>query len=176
MPVTRVPLSINVVMGIGDAILHYTDLIRRLSDDELGLIDRLPRPYVAVHPFSREAHKAIPNPGKLLNGLVGAGANVVLLGKEPLQTEIKGVVRLPPVLRLQIEAAMRATKFVGSASCFNCAAQIAKVPSFVLVNNTMRDPPLYRLMAENGARVEAVNGEKMLAQVYDEAVRWAVQC
>lgn len=32
------------------------------------------------------------------------------------------------------------------------------------------------LMAENGARVEPINGTKMLAQIYDEAVKWAVQC
>lgn len=169
-------LAVTVLPGIGDSLLHYPDLIRQLSGDELRVIDRLPRPYIAVHPFASQENKAIPMPDKLLKGLVDAGVNVVLLGKESLPKEVEGIIRLPSVLRLQIEAAMRATKFIGALSCFNCAAQIAKVPSFVLVNNAVKDPPLYQLMAENGVRVEPINGTKMLAQIYDEAVKWAVQC
>ena len=176
MPKVFIPLSVTILPGIGDAMLHYPELIRRLRDDELELIDRLPRPYVAVHPFASQSHRAIPAPERLLKELVAAGVNVVLLGNESLPTNVEGIICPPPVLRLQIEIVMQAAKFIGSLSCFNCAAQLAKVPSFVIANSAVKDPQIYRLMAENGVRVEDVNGNKMLVQIYDEAVRWAVQC
>jgi len=168
-----------------------------LDDEEKNILESLTRePYVAVHVSASVLNKAIPDPDRLFAGLREANVRVILLGVET-QDDAPGIVgnrsdgirRIlrgfmprpgagfllpPPKLRLQVVLAQRAAKFIGTLSCFNCAAQLAHVPSFVFVNRSIKDPGIYKLMADNGARVETWNdGTKDIKRICREAVEWA---
>ncbi len=79
-----------------------------------------------------------------------------------------------PSLRLHIAVAQGAKKFIGPLSCFNCAAQLAKVPSFVIVNDSVKDPTIYSMMQGNGTRVVPFNG-RVTEDIHREAVEWATE-
>lgn len=163
-----------------------------LDDEEQNILTYITRePYIAVHMAASEPGRAPANPEKLLAGLAMTGRRVVLLGVETnddgpsvsgnrlegIRSKLAGTphILLPPKLRLQVMVAQRATKFIGTVSCFNCAAQLAHVPSFILFNCSFKDPTIYNMMAKNGARVEAWNVGKPVEQIYRDAVEWAVQ-
>ncbi len=138
-----------------------------LDADEQRIFDKITaEPYVAVHFFASGADRILPAWGKLLVELRKTGVRTVLLGSETQDD-------LPPKLRLHVAVAQRATKFIGSQSCFNCAAQLARVPSFVIVNRSKSDQSIYNLMHQNHARIEAWNVGKPLDRIYREAAAWA---
>ena len=153
------------------------------------------QPYVAVHVAASLPEKIPPAPERLLLGLRDANIRTVLLGIESTdnlpavagnrqqgfraETVKEGRRRhilIPPLLRLHVAAAMHATKFIGTLSCFNCAVQLAAVPSFVLVNRSLQEPNIYRMMHTNGAIIAPYNaGAKVTDQIYLDAVEWAKQ-
>ncbi len=141
-----------------------------LDADEQRILAEVTRePYVAVHMFGSLPTKVPPKWGVLLAGLREARIRTILLGSETQDD-------LPPKLRLHIAVARRARKFIGALSCFNCAAQLAKVPSFVIVNRSLQDGTIYPLMRANRSIIEPWNlgpGMKSIEQIYREAVEWA---
>ena len=163
-----------------------------LDDSEQRILADIARePYIAVHMGAAQPNRVPPNPERLLAGLAKTGRRVVLVGVEPgddtppingnrtagLRSKLVGTdfIILPPKLRLHVAVTQRAAKFVGTASCFNCAAQLAHVPSFLLVNRACRDPGIYGIMAKNGAHAEAWNadGAPPLDMIYRRAAWWA---
>jgi hypothetical protein len=163
-----------------------------LDDEEQSILADITRePYIAVHITASEAGKAPAATERLLAGLAASGLRTVLLGVETsddgpsvtgnrlggIRSTLAGTphILLPPKLRLHVAVAQRATKFIGTLSCFNCAAQLARVPSFVLVNRSIQEPNIYRMMAKNGAHIEAWNiaGGSSLDVIYRRAVEWA---
>jgi len=139
------------------------------ADEQRILADVMREPYVAVHMFGSHPHKIPAKWGVLLAALREARIRTILLGSETQDD-------LPPKLRLHVAVAQRARKFIGTLSCFNCAAQIAKVPSFVIVNRSLQDGTIYPLMRANRARIEPWNlgpGRKSIEQIYHEAAEWA---
>jgi hypothetical protein len=159
-----------------------------LDDGEAASLRALTRePYVAVHITASLPHKVPPEFEKLLAGLREAGVRVVLLGVEPndmapavkgnrvrgFRSLVGGEILVPPQLRLHVALAQGARKFIGTLSCFNCAAQLASVPSFVIVDRSLKEPTIYRMMAQNGAIVEPWNVGKPIEAIYKDAVEWA---
>jgi hypothetical protein len=67
----------------------------------------------------------------------------------------------------------RARKFIGTMSAFNCVAQIMEIPSFVLVNRSIKEPLIERYMQANLSVVEPWNTGRPIGQVYQDAVDWA---
>lgn len=155
----------NMVAGIGDVLLRYPQLIDDLTDVERVTLDSLQRPYVAVHLGSSSPEKIPPQPRELVRRLLAAKVPFVMVGHDS-----EGP---PPKLRMHIETVKRAAKFIGTLSCFNVVAQLAEVPSFVLVNRAHAEPFVYGLMARNLAHVEAWNVGRPVEQIYDDAVAWA---
>lgn len=151
-----------LVIGLGDALLKYPEL--------LGDYDRRERllpqqPYVAVHLGASTANKIPPDPHLLLEKLLWANVHFVLVGTEAHD--------LPPNLRLHIDVVKRARKFIGTMSAFNCVAQIMEIPSFVLVNRSIKEPLIERYMQANLSVVEPWNTGRPIGQVYQDAVDWA---
>lgn len=160
----------NMEAGIGDVLLRYPALIEDLTDVERVTLDTMPEPYIAVHLGASQAHKIPPDPKLLMSKLVLSGVPFVTVGHDS-----EGPA---PKLRMHIEVVKRAAGFLGTLSCFNCVAQLAKVPSFVIVNRAVKEPFVYSLMQQNSARIEAWNvidaaARKPVAQIYAEAVEWA---
>lgn len=149
-----------------------------LNDDELDAIDIISeKPYIAVHFTATAMNRCIPDPEGLLRMLVRrAEMPIYVLGgpterldfKHPSVTNLIGV----PSLRLHVVVVQGAAKFIGPLSCFNCAAQLAKVPSFVIVNSSIKEPTVYRMMAESDTRVVPFNG-RVIPELHREAVEWA---
>ena len=162
-----------------------------LDDEEQSILADITRePYIAVHATASQENKAPPETYRLLAGLAASGLRTVLLGVETsddgppisgnriagIRSKLAGTphILLPPKLRLHVAVAQRATKFIGTLSCFNCAAQLARVPSFVLVNRSIQEPNIYRMMRTNGAHAEAWNtGGPPPDVIYRRAVEWA---
>ena len=161
-----------------------------LDDEEQSILADITRePYIALHLTAALPGRVPANPEKLLAGL--AGLRTVILGVETgddgpsisgnrvggLHSKLAGTphILLPPKLRLHVAVAQRAAKFIGTVSCFNCAAQLARIPSFILCNSSFKDPPIYNMMAKNGARVEPWNVGKPIEKIYREAVEWAAR-
>jgi hypothetical protein len=163
-----------------------------LDDEEQRILADITRePYIAVHVAASQSNKAPPHTDKLLAGLAATGRRTVVLGVETsddgpaimgnrmegMRAKLAGTphILLPPKLRLHIAVAQHATKFIGTLSCFNCAAQLAHVPSFVLVNRSIQEPNIYRMMSKNGAHAEAWNitGGPPLDVIYKRAIGWA---
>jgi hypothetical protein len=160
-----------IQFGIGDAIMHYPGLIEPVGD--CRELSSLPRTFVAVHPFSTDSGRTLPNIGYLLGRLAERGLPFVVLGVESLPFDWP---RLPPRLPVHIEAVRRCAKFIGTQSCFACAAQVLRKPSFIMVNRAYRDPYFFALAATNGARVEAWNdGHATLPEIYKAAAEWAAK-
>lgn len=158
----------NMVAGIGDVLLRYPELIESLSASEADQLDCM-TPYVAVHLGASAPEKIPPHHERLIGRLHNAGIHFLIVGNHPpLESGF-----LIPKLRLHIEAVKRARKFIGTLSCFNVVAQLTKVPSFVLVNASIKEPFVYGLMHQNRARVEPWNVGKSIEQIYTEAVEWA---
>lgn len=146
--------------GIGDAILKYPTLIGPRID--------IPMPYIAVHLGASEPRKIPPNPEKLIDKLLDKTPNFMMIGSEYNDIE--------PRLHLHIDAVLRARKFIGTLSAFNVVAQVARIPSFVFVNGSIKDPKIFDLMARNLARVCPWNtGQYSIEELYDEAVAWAMR-
>jgi len=149
-----------------------------LLDDELDAIDLITeKPYIAVHATASAMNKCIPDPEGLLKAICRRSEMpVYLLGGPDERTDFKhgALTNLigVPSLRLHVAVAQRAAKFVGPLSCFNCAAQLAKVPSFVIVNQSIKEPTIYKMMTDNGARVVPFNGRPIPA-LHREAAEWA---
>jgi len=163
-----------------------------LDDEEQSILADIARkPYIAVHMAAAQSNRVPPNPEKLLAGLATIGRPTVLLGVETnddglsvsgnrvegIRSKLAGTphILLPPKLRLHVAVAQRATKFIGTVSCFNCAAQLAHVPSFILVNRSCKDPPIYDMMAKNGVHIEAWNVGRPVEHIYRDAVEWAAR-
>lgn len=154
--------------------MHYPELIAPLNGDDLDVLDDLPENFVAVHLWGSEPKKCVPMPAMLCAGLVTSGVKFVVLGNEPADYLAPGL-RVPPKIALQIAVMRRARKFIGTLSMWNCVAQVFAVPSFVLVNRSIKEPYIYRLMEQNHATVRAWNVEHGRGPygVYAEAVEWA---
>jgi hypothetical protein len=155
------------VFGLGDAILKFPGLIEK---PEPGLMPSWARdmPYIAVHLGASDQRKLPPEPQLLERKLEEAEVNTVYVGTEYLD------LPHPNDLRVHIDAVSDARGFIGTLSAFNCVAQIMRVPSFVFVNMSIKDPKIYDLMAKNQARVCPWNtGQYPIGQLYDEAVEWA---
>jgi hypothetical protein len=163
-----------------------------LDDEEQNILADITRePYIAVHLTAAQAGRVPAFPEKLLSGLSAIGRRVVVLGVETgddgpsiggnrvdgVRSKLVGTshVSLPPKLRLHVAVAQHAAKFIGTVSCFNCAVQLAHIPSFILCNRAFKDPFIYNIMAQNGAHVEAWNVGKPIEQIYRDAVEWAKQ-
>ena len=160
-----------------------------LDEEEQRILDDLTtEPYVAVHVSASLQEKVPPKFEALLDGLRAANVRTVLLGIEStdnlpaikgnrlhgfLGAEGSGQIILPPKLRLHVAVAQHASKFIGTLSCFNCAAQLASVPSFVLVNRALQEPNVYRMMHMNGAIIQPWNVGRPVEDIYREAVAWA---
>lgn len=157
----------NIVAGIGDVLLRYPELIESLSQDDGVMLWNL-KGRVAVHLDASAPEKCPPNPAMLISKLRSAGVPYVIVGGSPW-------AEIPQKLRLHIEIVRRAHKFIGVLSCFNVVAQLAKVPSFVLVNRSIKEPFVYGLMEENGALVSAWNVGQPFESIYDTVVEWAKQ-
>ena len=164
-----------------------------LDDEEQNtLADIVREPYIAVHMGAAQPNRVPPNPEKLFAGLGVTGKRIVLVGTEPSDDKspvignrtagirsklVDSFITLPPKLRLHVAVTQRAAKFIGTVSCFNCAAQLAHVPSFLLCNRSCHDPFIYNMMAKNGAHAEAWNieGGTTLDEIYRRVVWWASQ-
>lgn len=158
----------NIDAGIGDVLLRYPELIEDLTERDRNLLAALPKRYIALHRGSSQAVKMPPKSDILFNQLKMADVPFVEVGREACPPGTT------PKLRFHIEVVRRATGFIGTLSCFNVVAQLAKVPSFVLVNQSIKEPFVYGLMNQNGARVEAWNtGTKSVEAIYYEASLWA---
>jgi hypothetical protein len=161
-----------------------------LDDEEQSILADITRePYIAVHLTAALPGRVPANPEKLLAGLSATGRRIVLLGVETsddgpsisgnrvegIRSKLAGTpnILLPPKLRLHVAVAQRAAKFIGTVSCFNCAAQLAHVPSFILYNRAFKDPFIYDMMAKNSAHIEAWNVGKSIEKIYRDAVEWA---
>jgi hypothetical protein len=149
-------------------------------------------PYVAVHAAASLPEKVPPRTEELLAKLAEARVRTVLVGVEPYDNDkaVKGNrtqgfrsviakypqhIWLPPGLRLHIAAVQAARKFIGTLSCFNCAAQLAAVPSFVIVNRALKEPKVYGMMAKNNAIIEPWNDVTSgpIERIYRDAAEWA---
>lgn len=165
-----------------------------LDDEEQSILADITRePYIAVHLGAAQANRMPPSPEKLLAVLGATGRRIVVLGVETsdddpaiignrvagIRSKLVGTphISLPPKLRLQIAITQRAAKFIGTVSCFNCAAQLARVPSFLLVNRSCHDQFIYNMMAKNGAHAEAWNAEGAppIEAIYRRAAWWVTQ-
>lgn len=154
-------MRLDTPIGRGDLLLKYPEF---LDDYDPALLPS--PPYVAVHLHASHPHKQSPKPNLLRNGLIAAGVYYVEVGNEAQE--------LPPSFRLHLEVVMRARKFIGTLSVFNVVAQIKKVPAFVLVNRSLKEPTIYKRMTDNGSIVrEWNNGIQPIADIYREAVEWA---
>ena len=149
-----------VVIGRGDVLLKYPEL---LDDYDPALLP--PQPYVAVHLHASHPNKQPPTPNLLRNRLIAAGVQYVEVGDEAQE--------LPPILRLHIDVVKRARKFIGTLSVFNVVAQIERVPSFVLVNRSIKEPTIYGLMQHNLALIEPWNVGRPIEEIYRDAIAWA---
>jgi hypothetical protein len=159
------------------------------AEEKTTLAEIRQEPYVAVHLAASLREKVPPHIGLLLDGLNKANVRVVLLGCEAsddgpsvignrtagFRSLVRNEIVLPPSLRLHIAAAQCARKFVGTLSCFNCAAQIAAVPSFVIVDRSLQEPVVYRMMNMNGSIIAPWNVGKSVDAIYRDAVEWARQ-
>lgn len=164
-----------------------------LDAEEQSIFDALERePYVAVHLSASLPEKVPPKFEELLAALRIADVRTVLLGIESSDdaSAVKGNrgqgyrsrlgpphhILLPPKLRLHAAVAQRASKFIGTLSCFNVAAQLAAVPSFVLVNRSLQEPNIYHMMQKNGAVIRPWNDWNLHpglpAAVYNQVVKW----
>jgi len=101
----------------------------------------------------------------LLEGLLHAGVHFVKVGNEADD--------LPTSLRLHIDVVKRASKFIGTLSMFNCVAQLMEIPSFVLVNRSIKEPLIYNYMLQNSAWIAPWNVGAPVEEVYRTAVEWA---
>lgn len=165
-----------IQFGIGDAMLHYPALIQRLTPAEERLLDALPPNFVAAHLFGSAPEKCPPRPLFLLNWLSHFKIRAVLLGNELDNQSFSTHIPLPQDagLHVHLEALRRADKFIGSLSCFNCAAQVWQKPSFVLANRSLKEPFIYGRMAINPrCVVRAWNADTPLEVIYREAGEWA---
>lgn len=136
-----------------------------LTEIEQRTVETVRPGYVAVHFGGSTFPKRPPNPTLLMRLLRESKVPYVIVGHE-------GEGAAPP-LRTHIAIVKRADAFIGSLSCFNVVAQLDKIPSFVLVNRALKEPTIYSLMADNGARVEPWNVGKPIEQIYAEAVEFA---
>lgn len=163
-----------VIIGRGDVILKYPELIETLTNQCTDWLDVIAdESYVAVHLGASSPDKIPPKPELLLRGLSEAGVRYVLVGNEPCT--VPPETRRPPhdSLRLHIEVVKRADSFIGTLSCFNAVAQVTGTRSFVLVNRSIKEPLIYQHMAENEAWVEAWNVGKPIERIYADAIEWA---
>lgn len=157
----------NIVAGIGDVLLRYPALIEPLThQDQVHLC--VAKEKVVVHLDASAPEKCPPNPAMLISKLRAAGIPYVVVGGSPW-------CEIPQKLRLHIELVRQARKFIGPLSCFNVVAQLAKVPSFVLVNRSIKEPFVYSLMDQNKAVVSAWNVGVPYERIYDTVVEWARQ-
>jgi hypothetical protein len=154
-----------MTFGRGDAILRYPELIEGYDFPLAEWIRGKGRRYVAVHIHASSPHKVPPHPEILTGGLLRAGIPFVMLGSESFD--------LPPNFRLHADVARRAAKFIGTLSVFNVVAQVSKIPSFVLVNRSIKEPHIYALMEANRAQVVSWNVGDPIESIYADAVRWA---
>ena len=156
----------NLQAGIGDVLLRYPELIDDLTDFERLQLETMKQPYVAVHLSTNLVVKVPPQPRILLDKLLAAGVQYVLVGHDGEGPK--------PKLRKHIEVVKRASKFIGTLSCFNVVAQLSRVPSLVLANSAVKEPFIFALMTERGARVEFWNGRKP-EELYDSVIDWVVK-
>lgn len=162
-----------------------------LDEEEQRLLtDLVSDPYVAVHAAASLDEKVPPHIHKLILELRETGVRTVMLGIESTddapsfagnrmcgyRSVLREEIILPPSLRLHVAAAQHARKFIGTLSCFNCAAQLAVVPSFVIVNRSLAEPRVYNMMHRNGAVIRSWNdGTKKVEDIYREAAQWAAR-
>ena len=164
-----------------------------LDDEERSTLADITRePYIAVHMGAAQPNRVPPYPEKLLAALSETGKRIVLVGAETsddgpaihgnraagIRSKLgNSFIMLPPKLRLHVAVTQHAAKFIGAVSCFNCAAQLAHVPSFLLCNRSCPDPFIYNIMAKNGAHTETWNieGGRPLDKIYSRAVEWAAR-
>ena len=155
--------------GRGDAILRYPELIESYGHNTAAqeAIDRIDSfgPYVALHLTASEAKKIPPHPERLIEGLKEAGVAAVIVGEEGPD--------LPLNFRLHTDIVRNARKFIGTLSVFNVVAQIERVPSFVLVNRSIKEPTIYGLMQHNLALIEPWNVGRPIEEIYRDAIAWA---
>jgi len=156
-------------------------------------------PYVAVHMSASLPEKVPPHFVSLLDHLHRRGVRTVLLGCESndndpavIGNRVQGFrsslvdsdfILLPPKLRLHVAVAQCARKFIGTLSCFNCAAQIASVPSYVIADQSIKEPRVYSMMARNRTIVRFWNDHSpilsaaarlsFLDRIYSDAAEWA---
>ena len=175
---------------------NYRDLVWAqpqlfLDDEEQETLAELKKaPYIAVHLGSSNPARTPPGIEALIDGLTKANVRAVFVGAEVSDNE-KGItgnrtpgfrrlldshIWLPPRLRLQVAAVQSARKFIGTVSCFNCAAQLAAVPSFILYNRAYQDPGIFGMMNANRAVMRPWNaGVQPINTLYRDAVEWAQQ-
>lgn len=145
--------------------LAWAEYQHAFADAERATIESIHRPYVAVHLGSDGYEKRPPDPKLLLGMLQAAHVPHVVVGHDS-----EGP---PPSLWTHIEVVRRAAKFIGTLSCFNCVAQLAKVPSFVLLNRAIKEPIIFGRMRDNGAIGEEWNVGRPVTDIYRQAVAWA---
>lgn len=144
-----------------------------LTTQERKLADGLGS-FVAVHPFAGTANRAWADRldlERMVDVLCDAGLTVVMLGGSSVRTAGKGKVTVEHLndvftmerpglvnlvnrygVRLQAHLAARAQRFIGSFSCYHCAAFACDVPSLVLAPADFRGffsagHPVYGVMA-----------------------------
>lgn len=158
-----------------------------LDSEDMNIVAEVAtEPFIAFHPFATAANRVPPNMLKLIDMLCENHHHVRLLGSatdtlnsgemdyysHPNLTDMRGRTSL----RAALTITKLASKFIGTLSCMNCAAALAKVPSFVIVNRAIKDPGIYQIMGANGARVEpwnAIDNPKHIDHIYAEAAAWA---
>ena len=160
-----------MIFGRGDAILRYPELIAPYEADPacMAALDRIEQmePYVAVHLMASEAKKIPPYSECLIDGLKAVGINHIVVGERGDD--------LPLNFRLHTHIVRKAAKFIGTLSVFNVVAQIERIPSFVLVNRSIKEPTIYAMMQANGARIAPWNAGTPFDKVYADAIAWAAQ-
>jgi hypothetical protein len=162
-----------MTFGRGDAILRFPELIEGYEDDAescriMSTLRSIEQGYVAVHLDASTPNKIPSKPDLLARMLDDAEVPFLLVGDETTD--------LPFNFRLHADIVRHARKFVGTLSVFNCVAQLAKVPSYVLVNRSLQAPDIYHKMRVNGAWIVPWNvGALVIEEIYADVVKWAKQ-
>lgn len=145
-------------------------------------------PYVAIHPFAGRPERSLARVG-IARQVVSAAAKwgrVVVLGgnshrrnggvsldlREGFDFEHPNVINLVNKFSVPLQAhvASRATKFIGSISCYNCVAQACGVPALVFGSTANRKDmasggSVFKKMRDNGTPVHYLDRRPDVSEI-----------
>lgn len=147
-------------------------------------------PYVAVHPFAGQPERSLAKTGlaRVIVETAAKHGRVVVLGGNSVRgaTNIFEGYDIPHpcvlnlvntgTVRLHALAASRATKFIGSVSCYNCVAQSFGVPALVFGSARNRHDmvfggSVFAKMRDNGTPVYYLDNQPNVAEIVEGFLR-----